>query len=151
MAGEPVSGKLLLLADQSTIMNRKPTSKIIERLNREKNCWIASVRPDRRPHLVPVWFVWHEGLFFVGMKAGSVKAVNFQNNPLVSLALENGSHPVICEGSVKEVAEGDYSAEMLTKFMQKYDWDIPSDPDYNLVVAITPKKWLIWGEEGNYT
>jgi hypothetical protein len=31
-----------------------------ERLSGERNVWIATVRPDGRPRLVPVWFSWVE-------------------------------------------------------------------------------------------
>ena len=36
--------------------------QIQERLSTEKNIWLASVRATGAPHLVPIWFVTHEGL-----------------------------------------------------------------------------------------
>jgi len=30
-----------------------------QRLQSDANLWLATVRPDGRPHLAPVWFVFH--------------------------------------------------------------------------------------------
>ncbi len=129
-------------------MKRAPTVNTLKRLEGERNCWLSTVRPNGKPHLVPVWVVWHDETFYIGMKGGSVKARNLRKSPHASLSLEDGSDVVICEGDVAEVVEP-YSAEMLQKFRGKYDWDIPSDDDYGLIVCLTPTKWLIWGDEGN--
>ncbi len=32
-----------------------------------------------------------------------------------------------------------------------YDWDIVTDDDYDVVIAITPTKLLAWGDEGAET
>ncbi len=130
-------------------MKREPTQRTLERLGHERNVWMASVRRDGRPHLVPVWFVWHEACFFIGMKPNSVKAKNLRGTPLVSLSLENGDDVVICEGKVA-VYDGEISADIAQKFKQKYDWEIASDTEYGLLIQVSPTKWLIWGEEGNY-
>lgn len=130
-------------------MKREPTNTTLLRLERERNVWMASMRRDGRPHLVPVWFVWHEGSFLIGMQAKSIKAKNLSSTPLVSLSLESGDDVVICEGRV-EVIEGEFSAEIQQKFQQKYDWDVSADADYGFYVQILPLKWLIWGTEGNY-
>ena len=29
-----------------------------ERLRTEANVWLATMRPDGRPHVSPIWFVW---------------------------------------------------------------------------------------------
>ena len=127
-------------------MNREPTPAALERLETERNIWLATMRPDGRPHLVPIWFIWHEHCFFLGMKGASVKARNLQQNPRVSLSLEDGSNVVICEGSAETYQP--WAADLLAKFKAKYDWDIPGDPDgYGLIVKITPTKWMLWGDE----
>jgi hypothetical protein len=81
------------------------------KLETEKNIWVASVRPDGRPHLAPVWFAWHAGKLYICTGPGSVKARNISQNPRVALALEGGSHPVICEG-IAAPAPAPGSAEM---------------------------------------
>jgi hypothetical protein len=36
-------------------------SAVQERLVAAQRCWLASVRPDGRPHTVPRWGVWLDG------------------------------------------------------------------------------------------
>ena len=116
------------------------------KLETEKNIWVASVRPDGRPHLAPVWFAWHAGKLYLCTGPGSVKARNISQNPRVALALEDGSHPVICEGiAAPALAPG--SAEMAKVaaiFRIKYDWDISSEEEYTQLLEVTPTKWLTW-------
>ena len=77
--------------------------KTQQRLQTERNIWLATNRVDGRPHLVPVWFVWHEGHVYIGIQSNSVKARNLARNPKVSLALEDGVRVVICEGTAVTV------------------------------------------------
>jgi F420H(2)-dependent biliverdin reductase len=80
-----------------------PPPESHSKLINEKNIWIASVRADGRPHLVPVWFTWHSGKIYLSIDPKSVKSRNVSLNPNVVLALEDGSHPVICEGLASPV------------------------------------------------
>lgn len=113
------------------------------KLENSQNIWIASVRPDGRPHLVPVWFVWQSQKIYICIDASSVKADNIRHNPLVAMALEDGLKPVICEGQVAPV-ESPWPGEVISAFNQKYDWDVTQDDQYTLLLEITPHKWLNW-------
>lgn len=119
------------------------TQEMIARLEKQQNIWFSSVRPDGRPHLAPVWFVWHEGKIYIGTDPRSVKIRNIRGNARVALALEDGEHPVICEGSAR-LLEKPYPEPLLAIFFQKYEWDVTADEQYNTVVEITPEKWLAW-------
>jgi PPOX class probable F420-dependent enzyme len=112
-------------------------------LETEKNIWIASVRPDGRPHLAPVWFVWQDGKLYVCTAPESVKARNIEQNPRVVLALEDGSSPVICEGSAAPVPSP-WPEKVIALFQHKYDWNISSEEQYTQLVEVTPTKWLTW-------
>lgn len=74
------------------------TPETTQRLQTEANIWLATVRPDGQPHLVPLWFAWHEGQIFLCTRPGSIKMRNLAHNPLVALSLESGTSPLICEG-----------------------------------------------------
>lgn len=113
----------------------------MERLLREPNIWLASVRPDGRPHLVPIWFVWEGGQIFLCMQPESVKARNVAANPQVSLALESGSAPIVLEGAAAKVL-APWPPAVIAAFQAKYQWDIAADEEYGLLLAVTPVKWL---------
>lgn len=114
-----------------------------QKLEIEKNIWIASVRPDGRPHLVPVWFAWYGGKLYLCIERWSIKGRNLVTNPQVSLALEDGSQPLIIEGRVEEVVRP-WPAAVLAIFKHKYDWEIATDERYDQLVEVTPERWLSW-------
>jgi F420H(2)-dependent biliverdin reductase len=120
-----------------------PSQDAREKLSRAANIWLASVRPDGRPHLTPVWFVYDGLQLYVSIDPNSVKSRNLASNPNVSLALEDGSHPLICEGQAVLIPQP-YTAEIVDLFQKKYDWDIREDGQYGQLVKITPVKWLAW-------
>jgi PPOX class probable F420-dependent enzyme len=103
-------------------------------LRAEQNVWMATVRPDGRPHLVPIWFVVHEGKWYVCTAPGSVKARNLHRNPRVALALEDGSNPHVVEGEARAVEP---PAAVVRLFKEKYDWDIGVDKYYTQTFEVT--------------
>jgi PPOX class probable F420-dependent enzyme len=117
--------------------------QVLSRLNEHKNIWLASVRPDGRPHLVPIWFAWNENKIYICIEPGSVKAMNLAQNQRVSLALEDGSNPVICEGRAAVIPQP-WPPEVLKIFMRKYEWNITTETRYTQLVQVTPCKWLHW-------
>ena len=113
-----------------------------ERLDSAKNVWVATVRPDGRPHLVPVWFVVDEGCWYLCTAPDSVKARNLQVNPRLALALEDGNSPHIVEGEARAVTP---TPVVVRKFKEKYDWDITTDSLYTQVFEVTVKKQVMSG------
>ncbi len=120
-----------------------PTPAIEARLQSEQNVWMATVRPDGRAHLVPIWFVWVLGKFWICTGQNSVKVRNLAANPSISISLEKGNEPVIAEGLV-EFESRALPAEVLAEFTRKYNWDITADADYQSVFSCVPTKWIRW-------
>jgi hypothetical protein len=119
------------------------TPEALEKLTQAANIWFASVRANGRPHLTPVWFVYYGLHLYVSIDPKSIKNRNLATNPNVSLALEDGSHPLICEGQAAFIQQP-YSSEIVALFQKKYDWNIREDDQYSQLVEITPRKWLAW-------
>ncbi len=117
--------------------------EIEQRLSAAQNIWVASVRPDGRPHLAPVWFVWTAGKLYISIELESVKGRNMAQNANVALALEDGLHPVISEGQAVLLPKP-YPADVLKVFLMKYEWDISQESQYNQIVEVNPRKWLAW-------
>jgi hypothetical protein len=122
---------------------KNPNAEITSRLKGEKNIWIATVRPNGKPHLVPVWFVWQDSSLYICISSTSVKYLNIAKNKAVSLSLEDGSTPVICEGIAEPVSRP-WPRDIIHAFKGKYDWQIDTDEEYDALVQILPEKWLSW-------
>ena len=54
---------------------------------------IATVRPDGRPHCVPVWYTLDEGEIVFSTDINSVKAVNLRSNPRVAVTISQSANP----------------------------------------------------------
>ena len=68
--------------------------------------WVATVRPDGRPHLTPVWGLWLEGAFYFGSGPQTRKARNLSENPNVAVH-PAGEDVVIVEGVAEVVTDPD--------------------------------------------
>jgi PPOX class probable F420-dependent enzyme len=112
--------------------------KVERRLQTEQNLWLATVRSDGSPHLVPIWFVWVAGKIYLCTGVDSVKVRNLTQNPQVSIALEDGNQPIVIEGQAQLIGRAETA--VVGAFQRKYDWDITSDDTYTQVIEIQPKK-----------
>jgi nitroimidazol reductase NimA-like FMN-containing flavoprotein (pyridoxamine 5'-phosphate oxidase superfamily) len=123
-------------------MTQDKMTAVRERMQHEQILWMATTRPDGRPHVAPIWFVWHEDRAYV-MTLG-VKVENVRHNGLAALNTEDGSKVVIIEGTARIVPRQDAVFESAAKlFMERYEWDIHTATD-NELIEITPVKTLLW-------
>ena len=76
-----------------------PWSFARERLERARNYWVCTVRPDGRPHAAPVWGVWAKNALYFETARTSQKARNLAANPAIVVHLESGDEVVIIEGT----------------------------------------------------
>src|SRR5579859_8164824 len=95
---------------------------IDERLRAEPIIWLATTRPDGRPHLVPVWFFWDGETITIYSQPNNRKMRNLQHNPHVSLALntaDEGDDVVIVEGKAELLGK---SAQTMNApaYIEKY-------------------------------
>ena len=124
-------------------MSGTPPADKISALIEQPNIWFVSVRPEGRPHMTPVWFVYQADKIFIGIDPNSIKSRNIQLNPNVVLALEDGSHPLICEGTARLMSPP-ITESLAAAFLNKYDWDMAAETQFHQIVEITPRKWLSW-------
>lgn len=114
--------------------------------------WLASVRPDGRPHVVPRWGVWLRGAFWYDGAPSTVHARNAEARPAVTLNLESGTRSVIVEGtSTATRAEPDTLGAELALAFGKYadagyrpEADAWSGDDGGGLRVITPQRALAW-------
>jgi nitroimidazol reductase NimA-like FMN-containing flavoprotein (pyridoxamine 5'-phosphate oxidase superfamily) len=99
-------------------------SAVEGRLAASKHYWLATVRPDARPHVVPRWGVWLDQKFYYDGSPSTRHARNAELNPACTLTLEDGARAVIVEGrSVATRADADGLGARLSAAFEKYHDD----------------------------
>lgn len=102
-----------------------PWSFVEERMLAAHNYWVASTRPDGRPHAAPVWGLWHEGAFYFSSGKESAKARNLAANPAAVVHSESGDDTIILEGQVAlidEAAEATLLKKLDKAYKAKYEF-----------------------------
>lgn len=139
-AGRPwMPGYGTLPADQGTGL--LPWSWAEERLARSHDYWLATRRPDGRPHLTPVWGVWRDGAVEVSCSTRSRKAANLAADPRCSVATDDAQEPVLVEGVAEVVRDRDGILAFLEAVNAKYGTAYDEaflDPGVNATVRIRP-------------
>lgn len=72
--------------------------EVESRLVASTEYWLASTRPDGRPHVVPRWGVWLDNRFWYDGSPMTRHAMNVEENPACALHLESGTRVTIVEG-----------------------------------------------------
>jgi PPOX class probable F420-dependent enzyme len=93
-----------------------------ERLRTEEILWLASVRPDGRPHLVPVWFLWEGETILLFSQPDSQKIRNLRQNPAVMVSLDSadrGEDVIVLEGIAELVDDPEFTTS-LPAYADKY-------------------------------
>lgn len=116
-------------------------------LGREQIIWLATSRADGRPHLVPMWFVWHDERIYLWTTAGSQKMTNLERNRRAALSLPDTTNVLIIEGVVN-FPRGAVIDLAAREFLDKYGWD-PLDDQQEpwRLVEIIPTKVLAWSNQ----
>ena len=100
-----------------------------ERLVKSHNYWIATTRPDGRPHVMVIWGLWLDEKFYFSTGGQSRKARNLAGNPHCVISTEKSAEAVVVEGVAERIVVSDHPA-LLKKFIRlynkKYNWKIDS-------------------------
>lgn len=130
-----------------------PWSWAEERLAGSHDFWLATVRPDRRPHLMPVWAVWYDRSLWFSCSVGSRKTANLRAEPRCSLATDNAYEPVVLDGVADVVNDPGELAAVLARENAKYGTSYGQelvDPELNTTFRVRPV-WVFSLDEADFT
>jgi hypothetical protein len=96
----------------------------LERLEKSHNYWIATSRPDGRPHLMIVWGVWWQDAFWFSTGPRTRKAKNIAADPHCVIGTEKADEAVILEGSAEEIKDRSVWKQLAQIYNGKYGGDI---------------------------
>jgi hypothetical protein len=103
-----------------------PWSWAETRLTASHDYWLATVRTDGRPHLMPIWGLWREGVFYFSTGRRSRKARNLESNAHCVIATDQGREAVVVEGVAREVMDVSLRKQLLSLYQEKYQYDMSS-------------------------
>jgi len=108
-----------------------------DRVLKARTFWLATTRPDGRPHVMPVWGVWLDDAFYFSTGNQSRKGRNLVENPRCSICCELGEDQVILEGVAQLTDDAELGRRFADAYQAKYDFDMEgfNEPFY----AVHPK------------
>jgi len=124
-----------------------------ERLRSDEMVWLTTVRPDGRPHSIPVWFLWDGATVLIWSKPNTQKIRNLRQHHSVTLALDDTKKGVvILEGTAELLGRGDGSVT-LQAYGEKYSEGLRRiigrtaeefTTLYSQPIRVTPVRLITW-------
>jgi PPOX class probable F420-dependent enzyme len=110
-----------------------PWTKIRERLEQgftqvpgsggpdRHTCWLATVHPDGRPHVMPLGIDWMDGALYFSTGANTRKAKNLAHNPQCVITVATHDFDIVVEGRAKRVTDPALVARIARRY-QAQGW-----------------------------
>ena len=128
-----------------------PWSWATDRLGASHEFWLATVRPDGRPHVMPVWAVWADDALWFSASPGSRKTRNLAANPHVVMTTDNPHEPVIVEGEAVPVTDPERIAAFAGWVNAKYATEYPAEFFVeNATFRVSPQ-WAFGLDDADFT
>jgi hypothetical protein len=101
-----------------------PWSWALERMAVARGYWLATTRPDGRPHVAVVWGVWLGNHYYFATSAASRKGRNLAVNPRCVVCPEGAAEAVIVEGIANAVTDRGTIERFGQAYANKYAEEI---------------------------
>ena len=116
-----------------------------QRLIDSLHYWLATVRSDGSPHVVPIDGLWFDGGCYFGGDRATVHIRNLRHDGRAMLHLEDGESAVIVEGTAEWTTPSKADAQQLVKASKaKYGYSNSAAGYLAGVWRLQPVKVLAW-------
>lgn len=95
-----------------------------QRLATADTYWLATVRPDGRPHAVPLLAVWVAGTLHFVASQTSRKARNLAHDPHCVITARSGPLDLVAEGTATKVRDEARLRQAAAAYADKYGWTV---------------------------
>jgi PPOX class probable F420-dependent enzyme len=102
-----------------------PWSWAQQRLSVSESYWLATLHPDGRPHVMPVWGVWHGDACWFSCGPQSRKARNLDRDPRATVTTDDPHQPLVVEAVATRVADPAALVEFTELVNAKYGTSYP--------------------------
>ena len=86
--------------------------------------WLATVRADGRPHVMPLFGVWLDDSMYFTAGPNTQKAVNLARNPHCVVATVGDNLDLIVEGEAERVSDQTTLRRVADAYDAKYGWPL---------------------------
>lgn len=112
---EPIVGQLDLPKDYGSPKKKLEWASVRTDLEEAPVYWVASTRPDGRPHVVPRDGIWLDDTWYYGGSPETVHNRNVEKNPSAVVHIGDGMKAIIVEGETHFVKTSLEIAEKLSE------------------------------------
>ncbi|MYS43435.1 pyridoxamine 5'-phosphate oxidase [Streptomyces sp. SID5998] len=123
------------------------TRATLERLDAERDIWVATAHPDHGPHQVPLWFLWDGQAVWLCTGAGSATVRNLRVEPRVRLALRDTLDVVLLQGEAECFPDRDVPEDAAAAYTAKFGWNPRVEQKPFVYVRIVPRTVRAWRGE----
>ena len=123
-------------------------------LKTQKILRLATVDKRGMPHIVPVWYLYKDGVFYIGTNTNTKKAKNVKKNPKVSFCVDVGIRSpifgVMGRGIAKLIMNKKIVTSIAKKILLRYFKSLNNNSaqellaQTNCIIKIMPKKITVW-------
>ncbi len=123
-------------------------------LKSQKILRLATIDKKGIPHIVPVWYLYKDGIFYVGTNTSTKKAKNVKKNSKVSFCVDAGIRSpifgVMGRGVARLILNKKIVSSVTKKILLRYFKSLSNTSAQELlaktdcIIKITPKKITVW-------
>ena len=123
-------------------------------LKLQKILRLATIDKKGMPHIVPVWYLYKDGIFYVGTNTKTKKARNVKKNHKVSFCVDTGIRSpifgVMGRGVAKLILNKKIVSDITKKILLRYFKNLDNNSaqelfaQTNCIIKIMPKKITVW-------
>ena len=123
-------------------------------LKSQKILRLATVDKRGMPHIVPVWYLYKDGIFYIGTNTVTKKAKNVKKNPRVSFCVDAGIRSpifgVMGIGFAKLILNKKIVSSVAKKILLRYFKSLNNNSaqellaQTNCIIKIMSKKIIVW-------
>jgi hypothetical protein len=81
-------------------------------------CWLATTRPDGRPHVMPLGVLWTDGVAYFNAGPGTRKARNLAADPRCVISVATEPFDLVVEGEAHKVTDESTLGRIVSAYFE---------------------------------
>lgn len=98
--------------------------RAVDCLANAESFWLATTRPDGRPHLVPLFVIWADGRLYFAASPASQKARNLSSKSNAVITTSGNAIDLVVEGEAIRAKDDASLDAAAAAYASKYGWQV---------------------------